>query len=895
MEGKEKEDENERKEYWHAEVNQNIDGMDNGDRREGFFIIDEGKYDYAVSSANEMHSNSNNIPSNQTFSNASYVTNNPFYNTFGGSYSIQNNQAHYLPEQSQKVLDQNILGNQNTNITSSANNFSQQFQKENFLEQAVPRSFGTAQSSPPGEESVEKVKKRRKRRKEDLSTKYQYMFSLKDEKDKIMLDKICIDGKMWYSMWQLGEKLDEKASAGGKKKNRVRYVLQNRTKKERPENVLKLLTNPAKKVVPTGAHLFTPNKFTTFVEISEFREGASFAFLAPLLAEHEEAFEGKKYALSSKSVSGGLEIRLLQDDTRDIVSQDVQQLTLAPILPLQDFRERSSKKKRNTEEEEAEGVQVRHLPVADFNTGESGDIPLQSFRSFPSNFSTRDKVGEGFLQKQPSRSESPSFNAEEVGEVAIYDINLHISLFPSEQEEDLFSVGLETFHKANISKKIAPTQKQEMAVTIEGEKEGRQENSKLATLHRCTLYGQRVEFLTSIDLKRLLSEQLILEDKNAATFIARTMTDSICCESPSFERATYERHFDFAEKENQTAKIIVLRERLIGNKAELSRDEEGKRWRFKLINKYTHLEALPQFSVSDSQLVISEYEGPKEEVISLLEKMEGKKERKVYQESMEDQQVPLINSLIFNSSSFSLRDFCTPNKGHLMRIEGEGLNKSNFTCKVFSISASPISHKPENWDNQLYEVESSRGLVRFIRSDTLLQFLPGRNRNLLEFLCLGSPLFNFPFQQGGFQCFFLPELFCLPTHFELKRVSAQKKIWHLFVYDQFLHLSMDLTKFRTVNLASFPSPLKSFHFEISSLHHPHFRGHFSKYPMREGAVIPPSHAIPLLVGKGEESDRVISDIFVPPLKPGSYTLWVTFFKDFILCNSVSKCFIVRDI
>ena len=137
---------------------------------------------------------------------------------------------------------------------------------------------------------------------------------LKEEREKLKLERVCIGEGLWYSMWQVREEMERKVEMEGKKKNRVRYVLQNRTKKDSRHHVIKLLTKPAKEVLFGGAHLLTSNKFSTFVHVDEFSEGGSFSFLSHLIESADGTFlGGKKYVLCSSSVSGGCEIRVADE------------------------------------------------------------------------------------------------------------------------------------------------------------------------------------------------------------------------------------------------------------------------------------------------------------------------------------------------------------------------------------------------------------------------------------------------------------------------------------------------------------------------------------------------------------------------------------------------------
>eukprot|EP01091_Cochliopodium_minus_P021560 TRINITY_DN9931_c0_g1_i1.p1 TRINITY_DN9931_c0_g1~~TRINITY_DN9931_c0_g1_i1.p1 ORF type:complete len:104 (-),score=17.32 TRINITY_DN9931_c0_g1_i1:276-587(-) len=80
-------------------------------------------------------------------------------------------------------------------------------------------------------------------------------------------------------MWQLKQKLSEKITLDVSRKNKLRYIIQNRTKKDNPENVIKFLTKPAKEEMDIPKHLLTPNKYSTFISVDEFLENGSFGFI----------------------------------------------------------------------------------------------------------------------------------------------------------------------------------------------------------------------------------------------------------------------------------------------------------------------------------------------------------------------------------------------------------------------------------------------------------------------------------------------------------------------------------------------------------------------------------------------------------------------------------------
>ena len=260
-----------------------------------------------------------------------------------------------------------------------------------------------------------------------------------------------------------------------------------------------------------------------------------------------------------------------------------------------------------------------------------------------------------------------------------------------------------------------------------------------------------------------------------------------------------------------------------------------------------------------------------------------------------------IESLIFQNESFSVREFCPPNKGCLLKIQGRGFDHLNSNSKVASLSIAPQSFRDENLRDDIYQImEGEETKVYVVSSDTLMRYLPMKDGKMLKYLCLNSPPLSSEKEKNTSHCFFLLDHFCLPTHFELRRVSPKRKVWSLFVFSEDMDILLDMEDLNVIPLASFPTKsLQKFFNDVSNLHNPHFQGPFSfhcNYKVHgDHSNLPPNHSRVLLQKKEEKEECGLTQVYVPPLSPANYIVWLTFFREFSPLQTISKQFTVRNI
>ena len=414
-----------------------------------------------------------------------------------------------------------------------------------------------------------------------------------------------------------------------------------------------------------------------------------------------------------------------------------------------------------------------------------------------------------------------------------------------------------------------------------------------ATVHFCEIGGNNYLFITHVDLKRVVAEQLEL-NKTLMNSALQIVENTLCAESPRFEAKEYSPFFSFPKNCTSTRVFFLFTDRKLGKKTYVRRDEERKRWLIFLTKKYKHFEGLPCISINDSQLFHKKYEGPKEKLKEMLFRLgfavtlESPASNPVFTPTLPAASCVEIKGLLFHLNGFVMQDHCDSGVPYELSIKGNGFLSPRISSLSLSISPAPVSYRPPNsTKGKLHWFHSEIGAVYMLDCETLLEFLPEKNRDILEKISLDSPHFVSPFpEDGGAQLrpFLLLEFLHIEGVFEMKRMEEQKALWQLYLFSEEKCVLIDCSEFPTVGLGRVDPSLSNFHLQL------HQMGRAVRPPTEN---LPPNYATQLEI-KENYSDTTIPGISAPSMKEGFYLVWLTAFGSYGPFECVSKPFFVGN-
>ena len=783
-----------------------------------------------------------------------------------------------------------------------------------------------------GDFNQENAPMRRMRRTGTLKNKYEDIFSLAEGQEKLTLDKVNINGRYYYSMWQLKQKLSEKMPLDVSRKNKLRYIIQNRTKKDNPENVIKLLTRPAKEEMELGKHLLTPNKYSTFISIDEFKEGGSFGFISGIIQDFVEDIE-KVYRTSPKSLgklmnlpnlqfppniennqmieSNSIPFIATQYGEKTLIIPNLYQLNAsnytqevpqhpnkAQMYPSQNhlFREGEMIEKKfqlmdpNEIPTSYENIHHREFPI------KKPENIISRVSHISSNLETK-KNSLNFLMNNKSsitpNEESLSNSSEEIieekGEETNYVVGLLCGLQSNEGNPNKRSQETSPKKKDKSNKKLRLSPSNN-AISIFGNVPILNFNSK-GSIYKSNVNGNEIHFITSIDYKNLLIEQLDIKDKNKINSVAQSIENALSSESPRFDITTYNSYFEFTGRNNYTRIFILHHNKIVKQKYHIYRDHQNNRWLLKMLKNYKYINHSTVFIINDSQLEKKIYNGPTEKIVSLMENI-GNTFVQTISNNSDEYADPFIDVLLFKDLNDNVKvskDQCNSNTRYILNIYGQNLSKQQYTSLIFSISPVALCYKLYDFEEDLYSFED----LQIISFDCLFKFVNQicEDESLLDSLYPES--FYLPITQDfSIRPFFLKEM-NVPGKFHLKSISHNLPIWNLYLYSLNKLIIIDCSNFKKKQLDP-TNELQDYHEKICNLH---FNGtsFFSNYVLPHQSLnFPPDFSIQLVSNPFKVNEKNIQDIYIPPLKEGNYLFWISYFIGANPIESFSKEFIVEN-
>jgi len=264
--------------------------------------------------------------------------------------------------------------------------------------------------------------------------------------------------------------------------------------------------------------------------------------------------------------------------------------------------------------------------------------------------------------------------------------------------------------------------------------------------------------------------------------------------------------------------------------------------------------------------------------------------------AVENNPLPFIQSLYFSTNDHLFKDCCLPSTAHTLSIFGQGFGDGITTKNCVSISPAPVAYCGPIITGCIYQYTNQHINIQFITSEALLQFLPDKNNDFLEQLCLGSlntNLFSPPDSRQSSGLFFLMDKFSIQGKFELTRISLKRPVWHLYISSAQKTVIIDCSSLLVHKLEIISPKIIQFYFQIRNLHMPFIQNLSIYSPSQAFSNLPPSYAFLLHSPRLHCNDSQISQVLIPPLRRGRYIIWVTILEDFVVKQSISKGFIVE--
>ena len=712
-----------------------------------------------------------------------------------------------------------------------------------------------------------------------------------------------------YSMWQLRQEINNKSGLDGTKKNRLRYVLQNSTKKEKADCMVKFVSKSARKNLSGATHLLTPNKFSTFLCVEEFKEGGSFSFLSQIIDFEYHNVIGKNYTAkySEKEETFVLSVALPRDSSSGDAESNREKAFLRGSFPPSQHN-------------------FSHFPS--YNFGEQAALstvsffsaepllpsqtitPLDSlvFQSIAPNLRPSQFPPSVTISNYSNGSNLASVNetkSEEIPNQKLYLDNqtlppLESLTEPLERHQKFIfpeSFPKKTKKRLFFSEEISQNSKKPFVTDNEPSKVPFFHLEQRATLHYCFFGEKRVEFITHIDLKKILAEQTSLQ-RPLLNSALQIVENSFCTESSRFDSKTYGTFFEYHESSKFTRIFVLFQDKKFGQKIQVKRDEANKRWILFLIKKYKHFEDLPYIVINDSQLTYKLYQGPTQKIKDLLNLL-GESVGDVPTSTLTfpspvlpTKSPPSILSLLFISKDFCKQDHCDTSGPHELTIKGIGFRFEGANSVSVHISQAPVNLRKDFRRGKLFHFHTKSGAVFMLESTDLIKFLPEVDHETVEKLCLDCPFFNSPTSEAQsnthlIQMFFLVDFLHVEGNFELRRI-AKEPVWSLFLFSEKLHLLIDGSDFEPIFLTQIDPTLSS---QFSKILHIQCSELNKKLSVSKFA---PSFATKLEVENLCLTGTSISTILVPPLQEKFFTLWLTILNGEIPLTCLTRTFFVGN-
>ena len=737
-------------------------------------------------------------------------------------------------------------------------------------------------------------------------------------------------------MWQVRQKIDEKIALDVDRKNKLRYVLQNNTKKNNPDNVMKMSTKKAKKLMKDTSYLLTPNKYSTFVCVDEFYKGGSFGFLFEIIDMDYHKVVGKPFNATSlnfnnrskspspdtpkkKRKNGGLH----RDQSSLVILPSNQTNFYFPpyptCLPHQQVFTTSFRHNKNHSPSLSRIIPSQPYYPPNFGSFYLPNVPQMEGSLFKSDQSAFIPFQANYFQNQqlyqqisfnsqpgpPYTNWQPVNQFQEEEDPTISNL-LSLKNFPSilsaVNEISKFEghfVDIEPNKRKNEEIEKKPIMKRVgkyVEIDIDVNNVPHKKLKQRATLHTCIIEGREFSFITCIDLKKLVPEQV---DATGAALTAtlQIVEKSFCFESPKFDVGTYKSHFEFPKNKCKSTRIFILfDDHNLAQRLHIKRDSVKKRWIIFVKKRYKYFEGIPYLVINDSQLTRENFNGPKDKIISLLNNL-GFNIQQVQEDSKEMFHFVAIkdteiHSLNFEREGIQISGNCFPSFPHMLTIQGKGFTVGKDVSVSISLSPSPTNYRVDGEMENIYRLNTGARVAHLISCTTLLKFLPQQREDILEMICSNSR--NHRFFPGaeidGNNAFFLVDFLHIPHHFEIRRVSKENLIWHLYIFSENTTAIIDCSNFVPNLLMQICPSLQELHDRIFKMEQSPFNKELSRVTNS-----PPKFATELLLQNQNFSDNQISQIPVPPLNEGLYTCWLRIYKKMVPLKCVSKQFNVSQL
>ena len=781
-------------------------------------------------------------------------------------------------------------------------------------EEYVPErdSYGTEER----EKQFEFIKKVSPK-KNFVETFNQPFFGLKIGKDKIKLDKVFINGKYWweidfkrisflnspntfhrYSVIQVWRQFEEKVGLEEEKKTLLRNAFQNDSLKGRSDLLLRLVTRSLLCSLPNHFHLLSPNKFTSFISEEELRNGPYFTFLSNFVDFGHHQVIGEAFvALFSVEEEGYLLFPTNQTHTQSSSDPNYNSFAVSnSTCPAYQFSSRPSFYTNQTNL--LSSFQTSPLQLPNYLSPLS--LP-QRTNQFSDSFNT---MGNQPISNQNTKmsissllSDTPALKTETPSSDLIIIAENNLSNLLRDDRGELSRRKKEE-QKRGAKRSDSCVSKKAKVIDIASDPSDVPivYFKETGTLYLCEVDGHKFSFITHIDLKRFIAEQVEVK-KSLINSALQIVENTLCADSAKFDPNEYSSFFSFPKNCNLMRIFFLLDGNKIGKKVVVKRDEERKRWLIFLTKKYKHFEKIPCVVINDFQLKEKTYSGPKDRIKEMLFKMgfsvslETAAPNAILSNISSRSSLVEIRGLLFHLNGFVMQDHCDSNEPHQLVIKGEGFRRMGITSLSVFVSPSPIlCSKDWNRKNRkIYAFHTELGPLHMIDSETLLEFLPYQNREILHKVILNNPDFTPPFPEdqihAQMKSFLLVDFLHIEGVFEIRRMEDQDFVWHLFIASEQKCVILDCTAFVHVFLPQVDPSLLHFHHQTLQM---------GKKLKVSNSHEPPNYATQLEIDQVNISDTTIPGIMLPELKEGYHIIWLTVFMGGLLLECVSKSFFVGN-